>query len=136
MVPWTNLTPNVQTREQYRDKFDEEGPNLHLGFQTQTPAQAVREARRGSKGRGKQPTVVLETLPTQVVVTEGYLQSLLAQITSQGGVPPAYPGGRNHGLEVDLNNIPTHSVSGSSHPAAKKDAKRAPSTAKPFLPGD
>ena len=55
-----------------------------------------------------------EAPPTQVVVTEAYLQCLLTQITSQGGVPPVYPHGHNHGIEVDLNNVPTHSVSGFS----------------------
>ena len=49
-----------------------------------------------------------------MVVTEAYLPSLLAQITSQGGIPPTYP---ERGCGVDLN-VPTHSVSGSSHPTA------------------
>ena len=84
-----NLTPNAQTREPYRDGFEEEGTYLHLGLQTQTSAQRAGQARRRSKRRGKQPVVEQEAPPTQVVVTEAYLQSLLAQITAQGGVPPA-----------------------------------------------
>ena len=58
-----------------------------------------------------------------MVVTEAYLQSLLAQITSQGGVPLAYPGRRDPRWEVDLNNVPTHSVSGFSRPAIERMLK-------------
>ena len=70
--------PIAQTHDQPRDGYEDEGPDLHLGLHTQTPPRVVGQAHQGSKRQSKQPVTVPEAPPAQVVITEAYLQSLLA----------------------------------------------------------
>ena len=59
--PLQTSTPIVQTCDQFRDEYEDEGLYLHLGLHTQTPAQAAGWACQGSKRQGKQPAAALET---------------------------------------------------------------------------
>ena len=65
--------PIAQTHDQPRDGYEDEGPDLHLGLHTQTLARVASQARQGSKWRSKQPIIMSEAPPAQVVINEAYL---------------------------------------------------------------
>ena len=61
-------------------------------------------------------------------ISESYLQSLLAQITAQGGVPPTYIPkqrlGVGHNLNLASRQVPEYSALGSSSPRADMSRRR------------
>ena len=102
----TSTIMNVGQSERLTNRNDRQSPGLDLNLvmNAQTPDQVARPCRRKSKRRSKQPMVEPESQGNQVIMSESYLQSILAQIIAQGGIPPKYP----------LEQRPGHSVAGSS----------------------
>ena len=119
-------TQVIHTQEQSRYGLEDCEPDLNLGLNTQTSAQIANRDHIGSKQQGKQPLEIPKAQPNQSVVSEACIQSLLAQITSQGkgGVPPACPYEQHTKEGINLNNAPVqqleHTTSRSSRPQAEQ----------------
>ena len=78
--------------KQYDSRGNQHASGLDLNLTLNMPmlAQGGHQTRKGSRRRSKRPVVDQAPPKNQVVVLERYLQDLLAQITTQEGVPLAY----------------------------------------------
>lgn len=105
-----------------------DGLTLNLGLEAVTSVQPAQDNRRESKRPSQPPVQGGKKVPRNVVVSEEYLNGLIAQIAWQEGNPSRSGNIQTKNPEkgIDLNLFPqnpTRSASGSSRPRTEKQNK-------------